>query len=231
MYQAGLETPGSGRHLAGRRRPRRLGSRRGAAAESWRRCLDVAHHVVDQSRTRFAGEIARLDPTTQIGLPPSEFTTLSASWDTCELRAALATLATVDLDRIFADLREQSEPEPQEQQERPFSARLDRRAGPPGVGGRAVRRVARPPQRRTELHHRRPHARCRGRGDRGDRRRRSGRCGGRRWPSSPKGSRPAARSSATWDAGGPHTPNSPDWSGNSKARIDRSLLSGGTNGV
>jgi hypothetical protein len=120
VYQAGLETPdlvaswqAAGRHAdwAAVELPLR---------QSWRRCVDVAQHVVDQLRTRFAGEIARLDPTTQIGLPPSGSTALSLSWDTAELEAALAALATVDLDGIFADLREQSEPEPQEEQEDPL---------------------------------------------------------------------------------------------------------------
>ena len=147
VYQAGLETPdlvatwqAAGRHAdwAAVEVPLR---------QSWRRCVDVAQHVVDQLRTRFAGEIARLDPTTQIGLPPSGLTALSPSWDTAELEAALAALATVDLDGMFADLREQSEPEPQEEQEEQEDPLLDLI----GVHVRQVTQVGLPDGLRAQL--------------------------------------------------------------------------------
>lgn len=125
VYQAGLETPsllaiwlaGGGRaEWAPVEEPLR---------QSWGQCLDLARHIVDRSRIRFAAEIARLDPAVQAGLPPSECASLASSWDTGELREALASLATVDLERIFGELRAQCGPEPRDDVEDPPELRDD----------------------------------------------------------------------------------------------------------
>jgi hypothetical protein len=117
VYQTGLET-------AARAATWLAGDRRGdwAAVEvpvrqSWLRCLDLARHIVDQLRARFAAEIARLDPTASLGPPPSELGVLSASWDTGELGEALQALTAIDLDKILGDFRAELEPEPEEPQE------------------------------------------------------------------------------------------------------------------
>jgi hypothetical protein len=132
VYQAGLETPsllaiwlaGGGRaEWAPVEEPLR---------QSWRQCLDLARHIVDRSRIRFAAEIARLDPAVQAGLPPSECASLASSWDSGELRQALASLAAVDLERIVGELRAQCGPEPWDDVEDPPQTDPSSEDQPPG---------------------------------------------------------------------------------------------------
>jgi hypothetical protein len=120
VYQAGLETPALLAIWLASRGRAEWAPVEEPLRQSWRQCLDLARHIADRSRTRFAGEIARLDPTVQAGLPPSECASLASSWDTGDLREALASLAAVDLERIFGELRAQCEPEPQDDAEGPL---------------------------------------------------------------------------------------------------------------
>ncbi len=123
VYQAGLDTAATIEAWLATRERADWGATEVPLREAWRRCLDAARDVVDRSRARFAAEVARLDPTSQ---PHAEIPGLPASWDTDDLRAAVASLAEVDLDRVLRDLRAR-ESAMQKPDEEP--SRLDRISG------------------------------------------------------------------------------------------------------
>lgn len=105
VYTAGLAVPArfaalpaspAASDLAGAAAPLRL---------AWDGCLELAGEVVERARTRFAGELTRLDPTALAGQPPDPIAGLSPSWETVSLRQALTALDTTDLAGLLGELR------------------------------------------------------------------------------------------------------------------------------